>query len=62
MNLLILCLLVILVLLVVVLLLTLQLERVPDSGSLDLVGNAKPIQRRINGSLDGSVDDRPFGG
>lgn len=56
------CLLLLLVVIFVVVLIALQLKSGPDAGSLHLVGHTKPIECRVDGRLDGSVNDLPLGG
>lgn len=56
------CLLLLFVVIFVIVLLTLQLKSGPDASSLHLVGHTKPIECRVDGRLDGSVDDLPLGG
>jgi len=45
-----------------IVLITLQLKGGPDAGSLHLVSHTKPIECRVDGRLDGSVDDLPLRG
>ena len=56
------CLLLLLVVIFVIVLITLQLKSGPDAGSLHLVGHTKPIECRVDGRLDGSVNDLSLGG
>ena len=56
------CLLLLLSIVFFVVLLTLELKGWPDTGSLYLVGDTKPIECRIDCGLDGSEDDLPLGG
>ena len=55
-------LLLLLVVIFVVVLIALQLKGGPDAGSLHLVSHTKPIECRVDGRLDGSVDDLPLSG